>query len=78
MGSSQILYSNGVTLLFGLVFGAIGSAYIIYGKRQVEAWYMVFGFALVVYPYFVSNALLTVLIGVLLVLAPIAKQREWF
>lgn len=68
----------GVTLLFGLLFGAIGSAYIVYGKRHFEPSYVVAGFALIVYPYFVSSALLTLLIGIVLILLPIARQREWF
>jgi hypothetical protein len=67
-----------VTLFFGLLFGAIGTAYILYGKRQFETGYLIAGFALVLYPYFVSSALLTVLVGVVLILLPIAKQRGWF
>ncbi len=67
-----------MTLLLGLVFGVIGSAYIVYGKRQHEPWFLVMGFALVIYPYFISSALLTILVGALLGLLPIAKHREWF
>ena len=67
-----------MTLLLGLVFGVIGSAYIVYGKRQYEPWFLVIGFALIIYPYFISSALLTILVGVILVLLPIAKHREWF
>ena len=48
-----------MTLLFGLVFGAIGSAYILYGGRQHEAWFFVIGFVLILYPYFIANAFLT-------------------
>ena len=67
-----------VTLVFGLVFGVIGSAFMLYGRRQHEPWYLVIGFALIIYPYFISSALLTLLIGALLVLLSIGKQREWF
>jgi len=66
-----------VPLILGLIFGVIGSSYILYGRRQLEPWYIVSGFALVVYPYFFSNAFLILLIGTLLVLFPIAKGREW-
>ena len=67
-----------VTLIFGLFFGVIGSAYILYGRRQYEPWYIVGGFALIIYPYFFADPLLTLLVGALLVILPIAKQREWF
>ena len=67
-----------MTLLLGLVFGVIGSAYIVYGKRQHEPWFLVIGFALIIYPYFISSALLTILVGVILILLPVAKHKEWF
>jgi len=67
-----------MTLLLGLVFGVIGSAYIVYGKRQHKPWFLVIGFALIIYPYFISSAPLTILVGVILVLLPIAKHKEWF
>ena len=67
-----------VTLVFGLVFGVIGSAYMLYGRRQHEPWYLVIGFALIIYPYFISGVFLTLLIGALLLLLSIGKQREWF
>ena len=67
-----------MTLVLDLLFGAIGGAYLLYGKRQFEPWYIVIGAALIIYPYFISNPLLTLLVGALLILLPIAKQREWF
>ncbi len=65
-------------LLFGVLFGVIGSAYLVYGKRQYEPWFLVVGLALIVFPYFVSSALLTALVGLLLVLLRIAKHKQWF
>ena len=50
----------------------------LYGRRQHEPWYLVIGFALIVYPYFVTGVFLTLLIGALLLLLSIGKQREWF
>lgn len=66
-----------MTLIFGLLFGIIGSSYMLYGRRQSEPWYLVVGLALIVYPYFIDNAILTLLVGAVLVLLPIAKQKEW-
>jgi hypothetical protein len=64
-------------LLLGLLFGIIGSAYLIYGKRSYEPWYIVTGFALIIYPYFVSGPLVTLLVGVALGIVPIARDRGW-
>ena len=61
-----------------MLFGAIGGGYIAYGRRQMEPWFFVGGFALIVYPYFVGSAVLTLLIGAVLMLLPVAKHRGWF
>lgn len=58
------------TLLWGMIFSAIGVGYFIYGKRQAALVPLLCGVALVAYPWFVSNALLTVLIGVALLAIP--------
>ena len=43
----------------------------------METWFFVAGFALIIYPYFVTNAFLTLLIGAALMFLPVAKRREW-
>lgn len=58
------------TLLWGMLFGAIGVGFFIYGKRQSMIMPLVCGIALVVYPWFVSGALLTLVIGLALVALP--------
>lgn len=58
------------TLLWGMLFGAIGAGYFIYGKRQAMIVPLVCGIALVVYPWFVSGALPTVAIGIVLMAVP--------
>ena len=65
-------------LFLGILFGVVGSAYLLYGKRQGEAWFILTGFALIIFPYFVSGVLLTLFVGVLLFLFPIAKHNECF
>jgi hypothetical protein len=57
-------------LLWGLLFGSIGLGYFIYGRKQRAVVPLVCGLALMVFPYFVSNALLLVGIGVLLAAIP--------
>ena len=41
--------------LFGsLVFGVVGFAAFMYGKKQARLWTMLIGVALMVYPYFID------------------------
>lgn len=56
----------------------IGTAYLVYGKRQGETRFIFAGFILLIFPYVISNGLLTVLVGTLLMLLPIAKLNAWF
>ncbi len=58
------------TIWWGLLFGALGFGYFIYGKRQRMVMALTSGIVLMVFPYFVSNALLIVLIGALLLALP--------
>ena len=46
------------SLFAGIVFGAIGFAAFIYGKKQASFKPMLIGIALMAYPYFVSNTIL--------------------
>ena len=64
-----------MTLFFGILFGAIGSGYLVYAKRSYSAAYAIAGGLLIIFPYFVSGALLTLLVGALLVASPMAFQR---
>ena len=57
-------------MLWGLLFGSIGLGYFIYGKKQRAAVPLVCGLALMLFPYFVSNVVLLVGIGVLLCAIP--------
>lgn len=61
---------NPATLFWGMLFGAIGVGYVIYGKKQAMIVPLVCGVALIVYPWFVSGALLTFVIGLVLVAIP--------
>lgn len=62
-------------LFLGLLFGAVGTGYLIYGKRQYSAAYAITGALLIVYPYFVSSVAAVLLIGAALIAAPIVLQR---
>jgi hypothetical protein len=53
-----------------LLFGSIGLGFFIYGKKQKAVVPLVCGLALMLFPYFVSNVMLLVGIGVLLAVIP--------
>ena len=58
-----------------LLFGSIGTGYLIYGKKNFNTAFLVCGFVLVIYPYFVSNAIVCCLIGVVFVATPFVVQK---
>ena len=79
MRSSVVAYTQGKqpkvsniqsTLLWGLLFSSIGLGFCIYGKKQRAVVPLLCGTALIVFPYFVSNAMLLVGIGILLIAIP--------
>jgi hypothetical protein len=53
-----------------LVFGSIGLGFFIYGRKQRAPVPLVCGVVLMVFPYFVSNVLLLVAIGAVLIAIP--------
>lgn len=57
-------------LALAIFFGTLGSAYLIYGKREYEPRFLIAGFILLVYPYFVDSAVLCALIGVVVAAGP--------
>ena len=57
-------------LLWGVLFGAIGMGYFVYGRKQRAVVPLVCGVALMVFPYVVSNAVLVVLVGIVLSVIP--------
>lgn len=61
---------NTASLLWGLIFGSIGFAYFIYGKKQKRGVPFASGIGLMVYPYFVSNTYAMVIVGVVLLALP--------
>jgi predicted membrane protein len=57
-------------LLWGLLFGSVGLGFFLYGKKQRAVVPLVCGLALMVFPYFVSNTVLLVAIGAVLIAVP--------
>jgi len=61
---------NTTTLFIGVITGAIGSGYFIYGKRQQRAVPMLSGAILCFYPYFTDNIWILFIIGVIFMASP--------
>lgn len=57
-------------LLWGLLFSCVGAGFFLYGKQQRAAVPLLCGLALAIYPYFVSNVLAIIGIGVALSCIP--------
>ena len=58
------------SLAIGILTGAIGVAYFIYGKRQARFAPLIAGLALCTYPYFVDSVPWSLVIGAALAAAP--------
>jgi hypothetical protein len=61
---------DGASLFWGLLFGSIGLAYLVYGRRQGTIVPYVSGLALIAFPYFVSGTFALVAIGIALIALP--------
>jgi predicted cobalt transporter CbtA len=57
-------------LFIGLIAGAVGVAYFVYGKKESRFAPMISGVALCVYPYLVSSVFWLCVIGIVLIAAP--------
>jgi hypothetical protein len=58
------------SLLLGVVFGAVGLAYFVYGKKQQRFVPLLCGIGLMVFPYFMSNTVLLIVVGLALSAIP--------
>lgn len=68
---------TGLYLFIGLVTGAFGMGYIVYGKKTGQPIPMACGFLLCIYIYFFSNLWLIILIGLILIILPFIFKYEW-
>ena len=61
---------SAINLLVGIITGAFGLAYFVYGKKQSRMIFMVTGIALMAYPYLFGNIIVLIIIGVILLPLP--------
>jgi hypothetical protein len=61
---------NTSTLMWGMIFGAIGLGFVVYSKKQKAIIPLLCGIGLMVVPYFISNIYILILSGIVLVALP--------
>ena len=57
-------------LIWSLLFSMVGLGFFMYGKKQKALVPLVSGLVLMIFPYFISNVYLLVIIGVALIALP--------
>ena len=62
-------------LLWGVLFGSIGVGYFMYGRRQGKMIPLLCGVVLIVYPYFMPNTVVLVIIGAIFTAVPYFIRR---
>lgn len=62
-------------IVIGIVFGAIGLTYFMYGKKRSNLVIRYSGLAMMVYPYFVTNTIAAIAVGLLLMALPKIYSR---
>jgi hypothetical protein len=59
-----------MALVFSFVISLVGFAYFSYGKKISDFLFMIFGLLLMIYTYFLQDLVTSVIVGVLLAIAP--------
>jgi drug/metabolite transporter (DMT)-like permease len=58
------------SLIWSLIISSIGLGYFLYGKKATNIIALISGLILMIYPYFVQNILVSIVLGVALIIAP--------
>jgi predicted membrane protein len=66
----EVLVLSTSLLVWGLLFGSVGLGFFVYGRKQKVVVPLICGLVLMVFPYFISNTILLVAIGVTLIVLP--------
>lgn len=57
-------------IVWAVIFGGIGLGFFTYGKKQKAVVPLIIGIALFIFPYFISNVYMLVIVGFVLVMVP--------
>ena len=58
------------TVIWGILFGAVGMGYLIYGKKQQSWVAFISGVELCSFTYFISNTFWLIIVGIALIILP--------
>ena len=61
---------SGTIVMLSVLFGSIGTGYVLYGKKQRQVVPLLAGLALCVYPSFLSSGSAIVVVGLILTAVP--------
>jgi hypothetical protein len=61
---------SGTNIIISMLIGTIGFGYFIYGRKQMKGSALVAGIILCIYPYFLSNLWIMLLVGAGIMTAP--------
>ncbi len=61
---------NMATIMWSMVFGSIGMGYVVFGRQQRNGIALVAGLLLCVFPFFVDDTILMIVLGVALMALP--------
>ena len=68
--------SAGDQFFWGMMFGAVGAGYFVYGKNVAKRVPMLAGIGRCVFPYFITETVPFFLVGGVLILVPAFLGRE--
>ncbi len=61
---------DGTSMFMTMIWGAIGTGYFIFGKKQSRFTFLLCGVGLMVFPFFVSDFMVSMILGLAMTLAP--------
>ncbi len=61
---------SAASLIWGMIFGTIGSAFFIYGKKRSALIPLLSGAILFFIPYFISNTVMLIIVGIIFMALP--------
>jgi len=61
---------NTTHLIWAMVFGAFGLGFLVYARKQRAVVPLIIGIALFIFPYFIPNVYMLVVVGSVLVALP--------
>jgi len=63
-------------LIWGMLFGAVGLGFFVYGKKQKAIVPLCAGVALFLLPYFISNVYILIIGGAIIVALPLSMRAS--